>query len=246
MNKKMRKTPSKKKTNNSTLYKKNKISSKNSGIKNIKKISPNLKKPTDKKSKNLLENTTLIQKKKPDQKKVTNHQWKKSSLSLSLESHPKDTQNHENHPQDLQMNNEKITTQKWKNLSQTKFKDKILNRKTKDNQAGKDKEKKEKNLIKSLKEKQEEWFKGLKKTLENSMKNLNDSQKKSLENFNNLQKKAIDNLEKSLLNKFSSKGKENEFLKEMILDLLAQNFSSKDLHNLGQAKISTEERESYL
>ncbi len=238
MGKNINKTPSRISKSTTTINKKNKDFGKIATKKIIEKKRNKGTKPTEKKSRGPIKRIRISQKEYSDKSKTVIRKWEKASQCLQSENIPKATQNRKKSLQDTQAKNDKTTTQNWENASQNMLIDNLLNKLNKNKQVGgkkEEKEKKERDSNKSLKEKQKKWFDDLKQSMKNSMKSFNDAQKK-----------ALDNLEKTILDKMSSKEKEDEFLKEILLILLAQNAFSKDLQNLGQVNVSTVERESYL
>ncbi|MFX1569022.1 MAG: hypothetical protein ACFFCV_11725 [Promethearchaeota archaeon] len=230
MAKNISKTPSRTSRSSSTLNK-NKSFGKMTTKKIIEKKKSKEAKSSGKKNVKPIKKIKISYEEYPNKSKTVIQEYNKASRPLQSESMMKGTKNQEKAQKSMQAKN-------WDDTSHNMLVDNIFNKllkkkHIKSNKA--EKEKKEEDSKESLKDKQKKWFDNLQQSMKNSMKEFNDAQKK-----------ALDNLEKAIKDKLSSKDKEDEFLKEMLLILLAQNAFSKDLQNLGQVNVSTTNRESYL
>lgn len=153
---------------------------------------------------------------------------KKSNSKLKKESNSK----LKKEPNGKQKINEEMN-RKWKYISLELVENALINKSPK-KQQGKEKEKenkgeeKVKDIIKKLNDKQKKM-----------LNDLNNTMKKGLSNLNDTQKKSLDNIAKMIQDKLSPEEKNDEFLKELLMVLLAQKDSQK-------VNVSTTERESYL
>jgi len=129
-------------------------------------------------------------------------------------------------------NNEEIR-QKWNNISLNLVENTLINIYPK-KQKGKEKDKENKG-----KEKVKDNIKKLNDNQKKMLNDLNNTMKKGLSNLNDTQKKSLDNIAKMIQDKLSPEEKNDDFLKELLMVLLAQKDSQK-------VNVSTIERESYL
>ena len=125
--------------------------------------------------------------------------------------------------------------QKWNNISLDMVEKSLINKSPKKQQEGEiEKENKGK-----VKEKVKDNVKKLNDKQKKMLDDLNNTMKKGLSNLNDAQKKSLDNFAKMIQEKLSPEEKNDEFLKELLMVLLAQKDSQK-------VNVSTIERESYL
>ncbi|MFX1275901.1 MAG: hypothetical protein ACFFBP_06750 [Promethearchaeota archaeon] len=100
--------------------------------------------------------------------------------------------------------------------------------------------------IQQLNDKIDEKLEDLAKMQEKWLKNFSESLKKSVDSFTDAQKKALENIEEKIKNNEIGKKKEDEFIKEVMMMMMAQNALSNNMKGVGQVNVSTVERDSYL
>ena len=158
-------------------------------------------------------------------KKETTKGSKKETTKGSKKETPKE-------PNGKAKNNEEIS-RKWNNISLNLVENTLINIYPK-KQQGKEKDKENKG-----KEKVKDNIKKLNDKQKKMLDDLNNTMKKGLSNLNDAQKKSLDNIAKMIQDKLSPEEKNDDFLKELLMVLLAQKDSQK-------VNVSTIERESYL